>query len=220
MDAILMRGQPYQTVLFRALAPVISTVHAVLTINGAPAVPGAAVTAARFVLGLNNGATWTVRLSSSPWVLQLLLITAEADGQRCSWFRIPHSRTVPGRLLCLLGASTQLLQSWHCLQQTERCLLIRYCAVLSQVYTSSAITVTLVGSSELAASAPFSGVIRAAAVTSLAAQVMLDAYAGQYATAGAVTHSVSVFRGTCVTSFDIPALCSANCHLPLHMADG
>ena len=60
MDAILVRGQPYQTMLYRSLAPVVSTVRAILTINGAPAVAGAAVTGTRVVLGLNSGATWTV----------------------------------------------------------------------------------------------------------------------------------------------------------------
>ena len=61
MDAILARGQPYQTVVYRALAPVVSTVHAILSINGAAAVAGAKVTGTRFVLHLNSGATWTVR---------------------------------------------------------------------------------------------------------------------------------------------------------------
>ena len=69
MDAILVRGQPYQTVQYRSLAPVVSTVHAVLTVNGAAAVPGAAITGTRFVLGLNSGATWTV----SPFSACLLL---------------------------------------------------------------------------------------------------------------------------------------------------
>ena len=62
MDAILVRGQPYQMVVYRGLAPVVSTVHAVLTINGAAAPPGRTVTGTRFVLGLNSGATWTVSL--------------------------------------------------------------------------------------------------------------------------------------------------------------
>ena len=62
MDAILARGQPYQTVVYRNLAPMISTVHAVLTINGAAATPGTAVTGTRFVLALNSGATWTGEL--------------------------------------------------------------------------------------------------------------------------------------------------------------
>jgi len=60
MVAILVRGQPYQTVVYRGLAPVVSTVHAILTINGAAAAPERAVTGTRFVLGLNSGATWTV----------------------------------------------------------------------------------------------------------------------------------------------------------------
>ena len=63
---------------------------------------------------------------------------------------------------------------------------------LLQVYSSSAITLTMVGTSELTASAAFSGVLRAAAVTSQSAQTVLDAYAGVYASAGAVSHSVSV----------------------------
>ena len=60
-----------------------------------------------------------------------------------------------------------------------------------QVYSSAAITFTMVGASELVASAAFSGVLRAAAVTSQTAQSVLDAHAGTYATAGAVSHSVS-----------------------------
>jgi len=64
MDAILVRGQPYQTIEYRGLAPVVSTVHAVLTIDGAAAPPGTAVTGTRFVLELNSGVTWTVRLET------------------------------------------------------------------------------------------------------------------------------------------------------------
>ncbi len=51
----------------------------------------------------------------------------------------------------------------------------------------------MVGASELVASAAFSGVLRAAAVPSQGAQSVLDAYAGVYTTAGAVSHSVSDF---------------------------
>ena len=63
---------------------------------------------------------------------------------------------------------------------------------LLQIYSSVAITFTMVGASELTASAAFSGVLRAAAVPSQGAQSVLDAYAGTYTTAGAVSHSVSV----------------------------
>ena len=61
MDAILVRGQPYQTVVYRSLAPVVSTVHTILHIDGIAAVAGATITGKRFVLDLNSGATWTVR---------------------------------------------------------------------------------------------------------------------------------------------------------------
>jgi hypothetical protein len=46
--------------VYRSLAPVVSTVHAILTIDGAAPVAGATVSGTRFVLGLNSGATWTV----------------------------------------------------------------------------------------------------------------------------------------------------------------
>ena len=57
---------------------------------------------------------------------------------------------------------------------------------------------TLVGVSELVAAAPFSGVLRAAVVTSAAAQTALDAYAGTYGTSGAVSHTVSLPRRSAV----------------------
>jgi endoglucanase Acf2 len=60
-----------------------------------------------------------------------------------------------------------------------------------QVYASSALTLQLVGASELVAAAPFTGVLRAAVVTLAAAQTVLDDYAGTYATLGAVSHTVS-----------------------------
>lgn len=47
-------GSPYQTVVYKALTPVISTIHAILTINGIPAVEGAPVTASRFILTMNS----------------------------------------------------------------------------------------------------------------------------------------------------------------------
>ena len=60
------------------------------------------------------------------------------------------------------------------------------------MYTSSAVTLNLITISELVAAAPFTGVLRAAIVTSAAAQTVLDNYAGTYATSGAVSHTVSL----------------------------
>lgn len=117
MDAVIARGQPYQTVLYRSLAPVLSTIHAVISINGANVAPGAVVSGTRFVLGLNNGQRWTV-------------------------------------------------------------------------YSSATLKLTLVGTSKLVASAPLTGVVRAAVVTSVAAQAALDTYRGVYPTDAAVVRKV------------------------------
>lgn len=51
--------------VYRGVAPVLSTAHAVLTINGASVAAGAAVSGTRFVLGLNNGQTWAVYSSTA-----------------------------------------------------------------------------------------------------------------------------------------------------------
>lgn len=40
--------------VYKALTPVVSTIHAILTINGVPAAAGAPVTASRFTLTMNN----------------------------------------------------------------------------------------------------------------------------------------------------------------------
>ena len=90
MDAILMRGQPFQTVVYRGLTPVVSTAHAVLTVNGVAAPPGTAVTGTRFVLGLSSGATWTV--SFLAWEDASMTLTAP-----CAWRA--HARNKCSRLL-------------------------------------------------------------------------------------------------------------------------
>lgn len=117
MDAFIARGQPYQTVVYRNQAPVFSTVHAILTINGAPATSQTLPPAGRFVIVLNNNQKWVV-------------------------------------------------------------------------YTSTPLKLTLMGASSLVASAPFTGVVRAAVATSPAALAALDMYRQVYTTDGHVAHKV------------------------------
>mmetsp|Transcript_1217 Transcript_1217/g.3601 ORF Transcript_1217/g.3601 Transcript_1217/m.3601 type:complete len:720 (+) Transcript_1217:142-2301(+) len=69
-DATFTRGSPYQTVVYKALTPVVSTIHAILTINGVPAAAGAPVTASRFTLTMNNQQTW-ILYTSKPIALTM-----------------------------------------------------------------------------------------------------------------------------------------------------
>lgn len=60
MTAPLVRGMPYATVVYDALAPRIESAHAITSVNdGAPS----PVTADRFTVALNNGQTWVVYAS-------------------------------------------------------------------------------------------------------------------------------------------------------------
>lgn len=63
MEAPLVRGMPYLTAYYNGLTPEISTIHAVLNINGAGV--NASVTGNRFVLELNNGQTWILYTSEA-----------------------------------------------------------------------------------------------------------------------------------------------------------
>ena len=47
---------PYLTTVYTGLTPEVSTIHAILSINGAS--PNASITDSRFELVLNNGQTW------------------------------------------------------------------------------------------------------------------------------------------------------------------
>lgn len=48
-------GSPYQTAVYTGLTPIVSTIHAILSINGKPAAAGGSVTGKRFALVLNSG---------------------------------------------------------------------------------------------------------------------------------------------------------------------
>lgn len=53
--ACVHAGSPYQTVVYTGLTPVVSTINAILSINGKTAAAGATITGTRFALVLNNG---------------------------------------------------------------------------------------------------------------------------------------------------------------------
>ena len=61
MLAPVVRGMPYLTAVYSNLTPEISTIHAVLSVNGANV--NATMTGDRFVLALNNGQTWILYTS-------------------------------------------------------------------------------------------------------------------------------------------------------------
>ncbi len=58
----IVRGMPYVSATYATLTPKISTVHAIVQVNGQA--PGQ-VTGDRFVLALNNGQTWILYATSS-----------------------------------------------------------------------------------------------------------------------------------------------------------
>ncbi len=61
MEAPLVRGMPYLTASYDGLTPEVSTIHALLSINGNNV--NAEVTGDRFILELNNGQTWILYTS-------------------------------------------------------------------------------------------------------------------------------------------------------------
>ncbi len=62
MIAPLVQGSPYITTKWDGLTPVITTVHAILSINGATS---STVTGTKFKIALNNGQTWILYASNS-----------------------------------------------------------------------------------------------------------------------------------------------------------
>ena len=61
LQAPVVRGMPYLTTVYSGLTPEVSTIHAILSINGAS--PNATITDDRFELVLNNGQTWVLYAS-------------------------------------------------------------------------------------------------------------------------------------------------------------
>lgn len=61
MSAPVVRGMPYLTAVYEGLTPQLSTIHAVLSVNGTNV--NATMTGERFELALNNGQTWILYTS-------------------------------------------------------------------------------------------------------------------------------------------------------------
>jgi endo-1,3(4)-beta-glucanase len=62
MIAPLVQGSPYITTKWDGLTPVITTVHAILSVNGAT---GTTFSGTKFKIALNNGQTWILYASNS-----------------------------------------------------------------------------------------------------------------------------------------------------------
>ena len=62
-ESPLVTGSPYISVYYSGLTPKLTTIHAILSVNGS-GTPGA-VTATKFKMTLNNGQTWIIYFDSS-----------------------------------------------------------------------------------------------------------------------------------------------------------
>ena len=62
LEAPIVQGMPYVTAKYQGLTPVLSTIHAILSVNGIN--DGSPISGTRFQLELNNGQTWLVYTSS------------------------------------------------------------------------------------------------------------------------------------------------------------
>ena len=63
LQAPVVRGMPYLTAVYNGLTPEVTTIHAILSINGTS--PNATITDDRFELVLNNGQTWVLYASET-----------------------------------------------------------------------------------------------------------------------------------------------------------
>ena len=63
LQAPVVRGMPYLTAVYTGLTPEVTTIHAILSINGTS--PNATITDNRFELVLNNGQTWVLYTSET-----------------------------------------------------------------------------------------------------------------------------------------------------------
>ena len=61
LQAPVVRGMPYLTAVYDGLTPKVTTIHAILSINGT--LPNATITDNRFEFVLNNGQTWVLYAS-------------------------------------------------------------------------------------------------------------------------------------------------------------
>ena len=87
MEAPIVQGMPYTTLNYDGLTPVMSTIHAIMSVNGVS--DGSPVTDTRFEVELNNGQTWMVYTSPE-------ITFSEADG------KLTASGKFTGSLLSLI----------------------------------------------------------------------------------------------------------------------
>lgn len=63
LQAPVVRGMPYLTAVYSGLTPEVTTIHAIMSINGTS--PNATITDDRFEFVLNNGQTWVMYASET-----------------------------------------------------------------------------------------------------------------------------------------------------------
>ena len=65
MELPLVRGMPYVTLFYDNMMPTITTIHAIMKINGEQAQPGTEFTGEKFTFEMNNEQTWNLYVSQS-----------------------------------------------------------------------------------------------------------------------------------------------------------
>ncbi len=95
MTTPIVRGMSSVTAAYDNATPVLSTIHAILSVNGLP--PGT-VTSDRFEMPLNNGSTWVVHALEGP-------VTATVSGGSLT-FDAPYSGAVRLTVLAMPGVAT------------------------------------------------------------------------------------------------------------------
>ena len=87
MTADVVRGAAYATMKYTAVTPVVTTVHAILTINGTSNAT-TSFTGTKFKLAMNNGQTWILYTSSSVTLNLSATTTLTASAPFTGTFRV------------------------------------------------------------------------------------------------------------------------------------
>ena len=69
MDVPLVRGMAYVTIWYNNMVPTISTIHAILNVNGQSLQPGTEFYGQKFDFEMNNGQKWNLYLSQSTTII-------------------------------------------------------------------------------------------------------------------------------------------------------
>ena len=69
MDVLLVRGMAYVTIWYNNMVPTISTIHAILNVNGQSLQPGTEFYGQKFDFEMNNGQKWNLYTSQPATII-------------------------------------------------------------------------------------------------------------------------------------------------------